>query len=120
MPKSKSFLPMSFTSAYICSTWASPPSQRSKATVEEAVNAVAWVQQLAAHQPISSSPFIQATLAGLQRKLAKPWSRKKPITVEMLSRIVGSMGASSALSDVRLAASCLLVFAAFPRYDDLV
>ena len=95
-------------------------STKSKATVEEAVNAVAWVQQLAAHQPITSSPFVQATLAGLQRKLAKPWSRKKPITVEMLSRIVGSMGASPSLSDVRLAASCLFAFAAFLRYDDLV
>ena len=94
-------------------------STKSKATVEEAVNAVAWVQQLAAHQPISSSSLVRATLAGLQRKLAKPRSRKEPMTVEMLSRIVSSMGASPSLSDVRLAASCLLAFAAFLRYDDL-
>ena len=62
---------------------------------------------------------MRATLAGLQRKLAKPRVRKEPVTVEMLSRIVGSLGTAPSLSDTRLAAACLLAFAAFLRYDDL-
>lgn len=94
-------------------------STQSKSAVEEAVNAISWVQQLADHQPVSTSPLVRATLAGLQRKLAKPRTRKEPITVEMLSKIVGSLGSAPSLSDIRLTASCLLAFAAFLRYDDL-
>ena len=94
-------------------------STQSKSAVEEAVNAISWVQQLADHQPVSTSPLVRATLAGLQRKLAKPRTRKEPITVEMLSKIVGSLGSAPSLLDIRLTASCLLAFAAFLRYDDL-
>ena len=94
-------------------------STQSKSAAEEAVNVISWVQQLADHPPGSTSPLVRATLAGLQRKLAKPRVRKEPITVEMLSRIIGSLGAAPSLSDIRLAAACLLAFAAFLRYDDL-
>lgn len=94
-------------------------TSKSKATVEEAVNAIAWVQQLADHQPVSASPFIRATLAGLQRQLARPKVRKEPVTVEMLNSIVGSLGPSPKLSEIRLAASVLLAFAAFLRFDEL-
>lgn len=94
-------------------------SSRSKAAVEEAVNAIAWVQQLAGHQPVSSSPFIRATLAGLQRQLARPKVRKEPVTVEMLSSMVESLGPAPKLSDIRLVAGALLAFAAFLRFDEL-
>ena len=44
----------------------------SKSAVEEAVNAISWVQQIAGLPSIAESPFVRATLSGLQRKLAKP------------------------------------------------
>ena len=44
-------------------------TSKSKATVDEAVNTIAWVQQLADHQPVSASPFICATLAGLHGQI---------------------------------------------------
>ena len=44
--------------------------------LQEAVNAVSWVHQLSGLEPISQSPFIQATVAGLKRSLAKPRVRK--------------------------------------------
>ena len=94
-------------------------SSESKASVEEAVNAIAWIQQLADHQPVSSSPFIRATMSGLQRRLARPKIKKEPVTVEMLSSIVDSLGSSPTLSDIRLAAAVLLAFAAFLRYDEM-
>ena len=59
-------------------------STQSKSAIEEAVNAISWVQQLADHQPVSTSPLVCATLAGLQRKLAKPCTHKEPITIEVL------------------------------------
>ena len=66
-----------------------------------------------------SSPFIRATLSGLQRKLAKPKVKKEPVTADMLTALVGSLGPAPSLVDVRLAASSLLSFAAFLRYDEL-
>ncbi len=61
----------------------------SKSAVEEAVNAVSWVHQLAGMLPVTESLFVRATLAGLKRKLAKPKARKEPVTVEMLAALVG-------------------------------
>ena len=91
----------------------------SKSAVEEATNAISWVQQLAGHRTIMSSPFVKTTLEGLQRKLAKPKKRKEPITPAMLNEMVRSIGMSPSLSDLRLAASSLLAFAAFLRYDEV-
>ena len=92
---------------------------KSRSAVEEAVNAISWAHQLAGQPTISASGFVRATLAGLQRKLAKPKVRKEPVTADMLSTLVESLGASPTLTDVRLAAGALLSFAAFLRYDEL-
>lgn len=64
----------------------------SKAAVEEAINAVSWMQQLAGHVRVSQSPIVKATVAGLQRQLAKPRTKKEPITVEMLRKMAEAMG----------------------------
>ena len=49
----------------------------SKSAVQEVVNAISWVLQISGLSPISESPFVWATLSGLQRKLAKPKVPKK-------------------------------------------
>ena len=92
---------------------------RSKSAVEEAVHAISWVHQISGLPSVTESPFVRATLAGLQRKLAKPKTKKEPVTKEMLARMVGSLSDDPSLSDVRLVASALLAFAAFLRYDEL-
>ena len=66
-----------------------------------------------------ASPFVRVTLAGLQRKLAKPKVPKEPITTDILVALVDSLGPTPILADIRLAASCLLAFDAFLRYDEL-
>ena len=91
----------------------------SKSAVEEAVNAIGWAHQLAGLPPVVGSPFVKATLGGLQRQLARPKVRKEPITVEMLGALVEKLGVTPSLADVRLAASALLASAAFLRYDEL-
>ena len=85
-------------------------SVQSRAAVEEAVNAVGWVHQLGGQQPIAASPFVRAALEGFQRMLAKPKIRKEPITAEMLTVLVNSLGPSPGLDDVCLAAIALLAF----------
>ena len=91
----------------------------SRSAVEEAVNGVSWVQQLAGFPAVTGSSFVGIVLDGLQRRLAKPKVKKEPVSTDMLSALVESLDDNPSLSYVRLAAACLLSFAAFLRYDEL-
>uniref|UniRef100_A0A1X7SJI6 Core-binding (CB) domain-containing protein n=1 Tax=Amphimedon queenslandica TaxID=400682 RepID=A0A1X7SJI6_AMPQE len=94
-------------------------STKSRAAVEEAVNAISWVQRLAGQEEIlSSNGLIKVVVEGFQRQLARPKKRKEPVTIHMLQEIVASIDLES-LSGVRLATICLLAFAAFLRYDEI-
>ena len=79
------------------------------------VESISWGGQ----PPIAASTFVLATLEGLQRKLAKPKLRKEPITADMLTTLVDSLGPSPTLADVHLASIALLAYSAFLRYDQL-
>ena len=93
---------------------------QSKAAVEEAVNAANWMHELAGIPIVGAAPIVSVTLNGLRSMLAKPGAKKAPVTPEMLARLCESVGASAPLTDVRTAAMCLLAFAAFLRFDELV
>jgi integrase len=58
-------------------------------------------------------------MEGLKRKLAKPKVKKEPVTIDMLSAMVGSLSSSPSLSEIRLLAISLLAYAAFLRYDEI-
>ena len=92
----------------------------SKSAVETAaVNAIAWVHELASYSSISNIPIVTATIKGLQHSLAKPFSRKEPISPDMLQAIVESMSQSPSLSEMRLTSVALVAYAAFLRYAEL-
>ena len=95
-------------------------STKSKAAVEEACNALAWVHSASALPSPSSHPFVWATWEGLQRMLVKPVTKKKPVSVELLGRIVEEATRLNSLSDIRLATACLLSFAGFLHFNELV
>jgi len=92
----------------------------SKAAVEEACNAVSWIHATAGLASIVAHPFVRATLEGLQRTLAKPVTKKEPITVDMLEAIISDAERSGRLTDLRLATVCLLGFSGFLRFDELI
>lgn len=94
-------------------------STKSRAAVEEAVNAISWVQRLAGDQAVNQHSLIKMTVDGFQRTLARPKVRKEPVTPEMLQEIVAAMSSPPTLSEVRLAAICLLAYAGFLRFDEL-
>ena len=95
-------------------------SVQSKAAVEEAVHALSWLHEVAGLEPVGSVPIVQATLNGLRRVLAKPKTRKEPITADMLKAMVESVGSDPSLTEVRLLAMCLIAFAGFLRCDELI
>ena len=89
---------------------------RSKFAAEEACHDLALVHSTAG----LSSPFVKATLEGLQCFLAKPVVRKEQITLEMLGAMDDDANESGSLSKLRLVTACLLSFAGFLRFDELI
>ena len=92
----------------------------SKAAAAEAVNAVGLVHSLAGLTSPAESRFVQSTLDGIRRMLARPVQKKEPVTKEMLDKIVADADKHCTLSNIRLATACLLAFAGFLRFDELV
>jgi integrase len=93
---------------------------RSRAAVEEAVNASSWVLQLAGMEPLGQDPLVKMVLlSSLQRDLAKPTRKKEPITLDVLQQVVDSVGQTPTLSEIRLLTIMLLAFAAFLRFDEI-
>ena len=95
-------------------------STESKAAVEEAVHALSWLHGLAGLQPLGGSTLVKANLEGLRRILAKPKVRKEPVTADMLKAMVEAAGSAPSLTEVRLLAVCLVAFAGFRRWDELI
>ena len=93
---------------------------KSKAVMEEACNALAWIHFTSGLPSPTSCPFMQATSEGLQRILAKPVKKKKPVSVELLGRIVEDTARSNLLLDICPTKVCLVAFAGFLRFNELV
>ena len=86
-------------------------STGSKAAVNLAVNAVAWVHELLGVESVME-PLVKVTFKGLQRKLAKAVVKKKPVSLRMLKDMVQSMG-QEPLSEVRLLTIATHAFTGF-------
>lgn len=95
-------------------------STNSKSAVEEASNAIAWAHAMGNCNSPTESQFVRSVLQGLQRDLAKPVTKKLPVTTEMLNAIVDDAEKSGSLADWRLASACVVNYAAFLRFDELV
>ena len=52
--------------------------------------------------------------------MARPLKKKEPITKEMLEKLVADADKNGTLSNIQLATACLLPFAGFLRFDELV
>ena len=68
----------------------------------------------------TESQFVGTVMQGLQRNLTKPVTKKLPVTTEMLGAIVDDAEKSRSLADWRLATACVISYAAFLRFDELV
>ena len=93
---------------------------KSKAAVEEAYNAQAWAHHLGSQPTPTEAAAVKLQLQGLQRQLAKPVQKKKLITVEILASIVEDAEQSGSLADLHLATACLISYAGFLRFDELI
>jgi hypothetical protein len=92
----------------------------SVAPVEEAVNALSWVHDMAGVSNPTGHPLVAQVVAGAKRVLARPTVKKEPITADILGLLVRKFGQEGAsLSDIRTLAVCLISFAGFFRYSEI-
>lgn len=75
----------------------------SKAAVEEGVYSMTWAHNLGASVPsLMENHLVIATLEGLRRTLAKPVSKKEPITADILKVMVTDASKHATLSNSSL------------------
>ena len=90
----------------------------SAAPVEHMVCATSWVHTIALQEDPTEHSLVKQVVAGAKRILAKPTSKKEPVTSSILRMLVDKFGSNDApLSDVRTLSICLLSFAGFLRYE---
>ena len=93
---------------------------QSKSAAEEACNALSWIHSTAGLVSPVGSLLVKAILQGLQRMLAKPVQKKAPATARMLEQMVDDARQSGSLADMRLTTACLVAFAGFLRFSELI
>lgn len=93
---------------------------KTSAPIEEAVNALSWVHQVAGVEDPTDQPLVKQTVAGAKRMLAHRVTKKEPITAEILQKLVERFITDNAdLSVVRTICICLLGYAGFFRFDEI-
>ena len=115
-----SWIPFLLNHKSLSCTYSTSVRSQSKAAVEDACNAIAWIHSSAGLASPSAHPFVKATQEGLQHSMAKPVVKKESITVEILDAIVQDVDGSGFLSNLRLATACLLGAAAFLWFNELI
>lgn len=93
----------------------------SAATINQKYYAISWAHDTAGLSNPCKTPFCQLIREGGRRLLAKPKQRKIAMTAEILDRMIEPntpLGAN--LLQLRLAAICLLGFAGFLRFQEIV
>ena len=95
-------------------------TSQSKAAVEEACNALAWIHSTTGLPSPILSPFVKATLEGMQTILAKLTAKKDPVTSVMLEDMVKDANKSNTLADLRLTTASLLSYAGLLCFNELV
>ena len=88
--------------------------------MEEAVYALSWVHSVAGIPSPTDNPFVRTTVEGLRRTLSKLTEKKEPIPTDMLKAMVQDTREHNTLSNVRLTTACLLAFAGFLHFSELV
>ena len=92
----------------------------SKSSVSGAAYAISWLhRKFNVPNPVQS-PLVNQTLAALQRLLARPNKKKKPLRTSQVKMLVERYGQeNSTLPDLQMVTLITLGFCAFLRWDDL-
>ena len=89
-------------------------------SLESACYGINWAHNLYGFQSPCDSKLVKNVLEAAKRGLAKPVSKKEPVTPAMILDICNRFaGPNANLSDLRLATICVTACTAFLRYSEL-
>ena len=89
--------------------------------IDEVHYGLKWFHDLAGQLDPCNSPVVIQLLESAKRILSVPVKKKEPVTPEVIQRLVAYYGSASAsLADLRLLTLCVLGYAGFFRFDELV
>jgi tRNA uridine 5-carbamoylmethylation protein Kti12 len=89
-------------------------SAKTSTPIEEAVNFLSWVYQLAVVEDPTDHPLVKQVLAGAKRIRAHKTTKKEPITPEILNKMFDEFVTTSAQRQIIHTMSiCLLGYAGF-------
>lgn len=89
--------------------------------IESVFYGLKWIHDIHNLKNPCESRFLHLVLDGLKRILAKPTVKKSPITANMLQKLCTAYaGHNASLLDLRLCTMCLLGYAGFFRFSELV
>lgn len=88
--------------------------------IEHAVYSVRWAHDMANEIRPCDSFLVWGVLQGAKRLLAKPVNKKEPISAKILARLVDQFGRSNSLYDKRIVTMCLIGYAGFLRFSEIV
>ena len=92
---------------------------KSSSKIQSAIHAISWAHQLAGFKDPCVSTLVQLTKEGAIRDTSKPVVKKEPITPDHLKILVHRYRSDN-LFNMRTLSMCLLGFAGFLRYSELV
>ncbi len=94
---------------------------KSASKINEVIYAISWAHKLAGFNNPCTSELVTFVNEGAQRKLGHFITKKDPITPDILRKIVHTYGTlNSNLKDLRTVCMCLLSYAGFLRFSELV
>lgn len=95
-------------------------SNPSVSKVNMAVYSISWAHEIAGLPDPCKSVLVKQIRQGVIRQVSKPVEPKEPLKPEDIKRIVQVYGSGQNLLDLRFVTMCLLGYAGFLRFDELV
>jgi integrase len=94
---------------------------KSSSAIQTAVHAITWAHSLAGYTDPCDSVLVRTIKEGAIRETSKPVTKKEPITPEHLKTLVSTLrGDFKNLYNLRTLCMCLLGFAGFLRFSEIV
>lgn len=95
-------------------------SNCSTSKIEEVLYSIAWAHSIAGYDNPCASNLVLNVAEGAKRQLSRPCSKKEPITPDILKKLVEQFGSNNSLYDKRIVTMCLIAYAGFLRFSELV
>ena len=98
-------------------------SALSPSPILNTISAISWAHKLANLSDPTKSSLVSSTAEGLRRTLSKPRIKKEPVTADLLRELVAIHGADKSslnLLSIRTLAMCLIGYAGFLRFNEIV